>query len=157
MLESRIKTGLTVLLLASLVAWWRWQSQEPHAQQSATAQAVGTEQQNAAEDLQRRKPVALTGPHSTAAEDAPALPIQGSSANHPPDVQAQVALGDSYLTETRVKADPATAAWWSRQAADQGDAAAQANVSDLYEFAPDIRRNKLAVSHLALSIVGNVP
>lgn len=133
LLKYRIRTGLTVLLLASLAAWWRWQSQEPHAQQSTTAQAVSTEQQNAAEELQRRKPAALPGPHSTAAEDASAITFQDSRANQPANAQAQVALGDSYLTGTGVKADPAKAAWWYRQAADQGDAGAQVRLGQLYE------------------------
>lgn len=113
------------MLLISLAAWWRWQPQDAPAQQSPTAQAVSAEPQNAAEDPQRREPVALPDPRSTAAEDAPAPPIQDAGANHPADAQAQVALGDSYLTGTGVKADPGKAAWWYRQAAEQGNAGAR--------------------------------
>ena len=121
------------MLLISLAAWWRWQPQDAPAQQSPTAQAVSAEPQNAAEDPQRREPVALPDPRSTAAEDAPAPPIQDAGANHPADAQAQVALGDSYLTGTGVKADPGKAAWWYRQAAEQGNAGAQVRLGQLYE------------------------
>lgn len=128
-----IPIGLLLVLLASLAAWWRPPVPHRDAQQFPTGQTVGTEVQNASEEAHARHQVAAPGLRSATAGDASATPLRGADANGPSGAQAQVALGDSYLTGSGVKPDPEKAAYWYRQAADQGDVTAQLRLGQLYE------------------------
>jgi TPR repeat protein len=128
-----IRIALSLILIASLAAWWRWQSQDPDVRDSASVQAVGTAQGDRAEESLRRSSAALpaTGPGN----ETGALPARRgeSGAMDPADVQAQLALADSYLAGSGVEIDAAKAAWWYRQAAEQGDPGAQLRLGELYE------------------------
>jgi TPR repeat protein len=141
LVKYRIQIGLSLVLLAGIAAWWLVQLPEIDAQQSSTAQAVSALPQTFSEESQRLDRAPLSAPDRPEAEDASARRLQVSGANPPADTQAQVALGDSYLTGTGVKADPVQAAYWYRQAADQGDAAAQVRLGQLYEQGIGVEQN----------------